>query len=603
MMPRLYWAAASPCSAAFRNHFIAWVASRKNLLSTLFFLLSAIVYLRRQTRAGWALSFGLFLLALTGKATAVMLPAWLAAVHLIRRDVPVRSWAVSLMPFVAVAFVRGLYTIVSQADPVQDTAALGLAGRLAVMGPVLATYLRQTFLPTDLSLLYPWPEMSWTDASVLGSWAVVFALCAAVALGRRDRRLLTLAFLVPIALFPTLNLIPAPFLQADRYLHLGMAGATGVISLGLAAVLGSRPTVAAAVIIAWAVALVPITRDRTEVWHDSERLWRDALAASPGFAPGYSNLALHLHGIGRSREAAELLREAARLEPGRPLWRANLGSVLAATGSREEGRGLLEGALADEPDLAEAHGSLAVIALQEGHPEDALGYARAALELKPGDPQLEVHVPEALARLGRREEAITEYRRIARSYPTPEVLLGWADQERALGRLGESEALYGRLLEIAPDQPDALYNLGTLRFSQGDAAGALVLYDRLLVQHPNHAAGHNNRGNALLRLGRPTDALSAYRTAVEHAADDPRFKTNLANVLGQEGDCRGALELYDEVLRTDPGTVIARMNRGACLLQLGREEEGVAVLLALSAEGHYPERIKAILATQAETSP
>jgi tetratricopeptide (TPR) repeat protein len=576
---------------------VAWIASRKNLLSTLFFLLAAVVYLRRRSPAGWGLSLGLFVLAVMGKATAVMLPAWLAAVHGARRDVPVRTWVLALAPFFAVALARGLYTVVTQSEPVEDTAALGLVGRLAVMGPILATYLRQLFWPADLSLLYPWPDLTFTDPRVLGAWVGLIAIVALVIAGRRDRRLLELSVFVPIALFPTLNLIPAPFLQADRYVHLPLVGAVGVVAVALDRVLGGRTRVASALLIAGALALVPLTRARTEVWQNSERLWRDALASDPGFAPGYSNLAIDLHAEGRSEESIELLEEAVRLEPTRPLWRANLGAILAETGDVDEGRRLLESAVEESPDLADAHGSLAVIALQEGRTDDALEHARSAAALRPGDPRIEVHVPEALARLGKRDEAIEEYRRIARSYPIPEVLLGWADQERLSGRMGGAETLYVRLLEIEPDQPDALYNLGTLRFNQGDTMQALGLYDRLIAVAPNHAAGHNNRGNALLGLGRRLDALAAYRAAVASAPDDPRFKTNLANVLAQSGDCRAALVLYEEALRIDPSSSIARLNHGSCLLQVGRRDEGVRELQALSDEGHFTGRIERILSS------
>ena len=580
---------------------VAWVAARKNLLSTLFFLLAATAYLRTRSRRGRAGAFGLFVLAITSKATAVVLPAWLVAIHLLRRDRPVRRWVLALAPFFVVGFARGLYSLATQAGAVLDTASLGPAGRLAAMGPVLLRYARQAVWPSDLALLYPWPELGFADPRVLAAWAGVALLIAVVVIaGRRDRRTLELGLLVGAALFPTLNLLPAPFLQADRYVHLALVGVAGLLAIAVARLTAGRLRVAALLLVAWALVWVPVSHTRTAVWQNSEQLWRDALAHDPGFAPGHSNLGLHLLAEERTAEAIDRLRRAVELEPQRPLWRANLASALVSRGDLDEGRSLLEAALAENPELADAHGTLAVIALRQGRPEQALALARRGAALRPGDPLLEVHVAEALAALGQTEEAARHYERIARAYPIPEVMLGWADLERKAGRPDRAEAHYRRLLRHRPDEPDAVYNLATLRLNAGDSREALQLYDRLLTLHPDHAAAHNNRGSALLALGRTREAEEAYERAVELAPDDPRFKTNLANVRGATGRCDEALALYEQVLVLDPGSTIARLNRAGCLVQLGRPEEARPILRALLAEGVYRERVEKLLADTGE---
>jgi Flp pilus assembly protein TadD len=583
---------------------VAWVAARKNLLSTLFFLLAARAYLGARSQRGRAGAFALFILAITSKATAVVLPAWLAAIHLLRRDRPVRTWAFALAPFFLAGLVRGLYSLSTQAGAVLDTAALGLPGRLAVMGPVLVRYARQAVWPDDLALLYPWPDLSFGDPIVLAAWAGVGLLVVGVGIaGRRDRRVLELGLLVAAALFPTLNLFAAPFLQADRYVHLALVGVAGLLALALNQLAARRLRVVAVLLIAWSLVWVPISRSRTTVWQDSERLWRHALVHHPGFAPGHSNLGLHLLANERTREAIEQLRRAVELEPKRPLWRANLASALVSRGDLDEGRRLLEAAVEENPELADAHGTLAVIALREGRNEEALALARRGAALRPGDPLLEVHIPETLAALGQTEEAARHYERIAATYPIPEVMLGWADLERKRGRLDRADALYRRLLRHHSDEPDGVYNLATLRLNAGDNGEALELYDRVLALQPGHASAHNNRGSALVALGRTREAEEAYGRAVALAPDDPRFSTNLANVLGATGRCAEALALYERALVLDPGSTIARVNRAGCLVQVGRREEARPILRTLLAEGAYPERVEKLLAAAEEEGP
>jgi tetratricopeptide (TPR) repeat protein len=580
---------------------VAWVAARKNLLSTLFFLLSAWTYLGARSKGGRAGALGLFLLAIASKATVVVLPAWLAGIHLLRRERPVSRWVLALLPFFVVGLARGIYSLVTQSGAVLDTAALGISGRMAVMGPVLLAYARQVFWPSDLALLYPWPALGWADPRVLGAWAAVGVIVAGVALfGRRDRRALELAWLVPVALFPTLNLFAAPFLQADRYTHLPLVGVAGLIAIALERAVRGRSGLAAALLIGWALLLVPISRNRTEVWLDSERLWEDALEHNPAFAPGHSNLGLALLVQGRNEEALDHLQRATELEPGRALWQVNLAAGLVSDSELDEARRLLEEAVERNPDLPDAFGTLAVIALREGRADDAYDLAQHAASLRPGDPLLEVHIPEALAALGRREEAIAHYRQIARTYPVAEVILGWADQEREAGRFDQAEALYRRFLDDQPGHPEALYNLATLRLNAGDNAEALQLYDRLLTLEPSRAEAHNNRGSALLALGRVAESREAYARAVALTPDDPRFNTNLANVLGALGRCSEALPLYQRALSVEPTSAVARLNRASCLLQVGRREEAVGILDDLRAEGVYPERVEKLLAAPSE---
>jgi tetratricopeptide (TPR) repeat protein len=582
---------------------VAWVAARKNLLSTLFFLLAAWAYLGARSPRRQLNAFGLFLLSIASKATAVVLPAWLAGLHVLRRDRPVSRWGLALLPFFAVGLARGLYSVATQADTVESAAALGLSGRLAIMGPVLLRYARQAAWPSDLALLYPWPALGWTEPQVAGAWAAVCALIAAtVVLGRKDRRLLEVAWLVPVALFPVLNLLPAPYFQADRYTHLALVGVAGILALCLERVVVGHSRLAGALLLGWALALVPISRARTEVWLDSKRLWTDALAHDPSFARGHSNLGLVLLSEGQIGTAAHHLQRAVELEPEQALWRVNLAAVRVSNSELEEGRRLLEQAVRENANLPEAYGTLAVIALRENRAEEALAYAERAVSFRGGDPLLDVHVPEALAALGRREEALARYEAIAQIYPISQVLLGWADLEHRAGRPERAEALYRRLLRDEPQNEDATYNLATLRLNVGDNSAALKLYDQLLVYHPNHAAAHNNRGSALLALGRVAEARESYARAIRLAPYDPRFKTNLANVLGSFGQCAEALPLYEEVLAVEPDSTLARLNRASCLVQVGRGEEAVPILRTLRSEGAYPDRVERLLA-EAEAGP
>ena len=113
-----------------------------------------------------------------------------------------------------------LWTVWAQEAATRSAAELGLLGRLEITGPVVLTYLRQLFWPFDLCAHYEWEAIG---KAGLFSWGLIAAFAAGMAwLARAERRLGAWTLVGVLALLPTLNLLPAPFFQADRYLYAAM---------------------------------------------------------------------------------------------------------------------------------------------------------------------------------------------------------------------------------------------------------------------------------------------------------------------------------------------------------------------------------------------
>jgi tetratricopeptide (TPR) repeat protein len=82
----------------------------------------------------------------------------------------------------------------------------------------------------------------------------------------------------------------------------------------------------------------------------------------------------------------------------------------------------------------------------------------------------------------------------------------------------------------------ALTNRALILSSDGRLEPALVDLDEALTQTPDDPAVHGNRGNLLLRLNRPAEALAAHTRAVDLAPDDPRGYYNRAFSYRALGD-------------------------------------------------------------------
>ena len=160
--------------------------------------------------------------------------------------------------------------------------------------------------------------------------------------------------------------------------------------------------------------------------------------------------------------------------------------------------------------------------------------------------------------------------------PAAQVALAEAIRLHQAGRLPESVRHYRRSLALAPDQPDALQNLGIALIDLGQPAEALTQLERALALRPIYPIAHLNRGNALWRLGRMTEALTAYGMALRQKPDFPAVLEARSLVLAGEGRFAEALADADAAQQLNPQDPYIQNARGNALRALGRLDEAIA---------------------------
>ena len=112
-----------------------------------------------------------------------------------------------------------------------------------------------------------------------------------------------------------------------------------------------------------------------------------------------------------------------------------------------------------------------------------------------------------------------------------------------------------RAAALAPDFPDAHFNLGGVALAEGDTAAAMAAYRRAIALRPDYPQAHNNLGGLLTATGALDEALVHYRLAVRFDPGHSGAHYNLANVLlarGQTGDAIRHYRLALEVAPDDP---------------------------------------------------
>jgi tetratricopeptide (TPR) repeat protein len=389
---------------------VAWISERKNVLSTLFFVLAFHAYLGWSARprgSGYAALFVLYAAALLSKVNTIVLPAltiWYEIVYRGRvraRDVTV---AISLLVLgVVVAWVN------LHGNPSHGAAYHG--GSLAVTMRTSATtiprYLWNAIAPFDLSYYYEVPlRASWLDAPVAAAAVLVIALVS-LTIGLAARRSPDAFWLAwfGITLAPMLNLVPFPALMNDRYLYMPVLGLLVPLlrlgrrvldRLGLAA---AAPAAVAALAYALAVLTftrVPVFRNELSLWADGGlktcyisadqpygarpraeqvRLLEEELRRHPDRACLYDTLGGYAFEERRLTDALQMLTRANELDPNNATIALNLGRTQLWLGQNADAIRSLEHAIALEPPSFWAHLNLARAFVRTGD----VARARAAL--------------------------------------------------------------------------------------------------------------------------------------------------------------------------------------------------------------------------------
>jgi tetratricopeptide (TPR) repeat protein len=521
---------------------VAWVAERKDVLSTFFVMLTLWAYHRyTQFRSQkpdprsavpvshlppaffYLLSVLFFVGGLMSKPMIVTLPLILLlldywplrrfelSVGVARASVAARL-IVEKLPFLLAALLTGVITLraANQAGSLPSAAQCPMTDRMANATLSYAGYFRQAFWPVKLAVYYPFP-------ATLSVWSVAGAALllagvsvAAVCLARRRPYVIVGWLWYLVMLLPVIGLVQlSTYSHADRYTYVPLIGVFVIFVWG-GEELVSRWRRPAQVCVAAAVGLVVLlclarARQQVGYWEESETLFRHALEVTGDNCLVHNSLGAALYKKGQIEEAISQYHEAIRLNPNDSLAHNNLGGAL----------------------------------FRKGQIDDAIAQYQEGLRLQPADADAHFHLGNALARKGQVAAAISQYQ----------------------------EALC-----LQPADADAYFQLGTVLANNGQVERAISQFQEALRLKPNDAAAHYNLGNALARKGQLDVAISQYREAISLKPDDADAHSNLGVCLYRKGRNEDAIGQFQEALRLKPDYSEARKNLDVALVKRAHEQ-------------------------------
>ena len=438
---------------------VAWIAERKDVLSTFFGLLSLLAYVAYAkekaekkysvfsvqcsvSRRWYCAALAFFALGLMSKP---MLVTWPFLMLLLdywplgrSGECGVRSAELDgggfrpagrgrlvweKIPFFGLAAAASVITFLvqKQGGAVETMARLPLAARVENALVAYGRYLGKFFWPENLSVVYLYPAR-WPVLEICLFALLLLGISILVVILRRKRPwLITGWFWFAGTLVPVIGLVQVgERLMADRYTYVPLIGIAVIVAWSgqeltqwWRSTVAIRAGLAAAVIVPCAL----LTRRQISYWHDGESLFRHAIAATEDNYVAHLSLGLALVSQGRFDEAISHYREALRLRPDFTRVPGHLAVALANQGKLDEALIQFQEAARREPGAAPAHYNLGSALFKKGRLDEAINQFREALRLNPDYPEAHCNLGAALGTQGRLDEAITHLQAALRLRP------------------------------------------------------------------------------------------------------------------------------------------------------------------------------------------
>lgn len=447
---------------------VAWISSRKDVLSTLFLLASMLVYTRYAARPSWRRYLALlacFACALMSKGTAVMLPILLLLLDYwpLKRIENLRdSWHRLLEKVPLLLLVPPVVLInahaQSTAGGLRTVDQLPIRLRLENSVVSIMEYLYKTLVPFDLVPFYPFPHEGIPAAKVLGATVLLLLISLAALLLRRRIPGLLMGWLwFLFALSPVLTIFAVGnHSHADRFTYWPHVGSF----LGLAgAVHQFRQAKISKLILALMLFLVLPLAAASAVqvrhWRNTVTLFTHAVSVLPESPAAQLMLGQGLRDSGRVEEALAHLESAVRLGPNVREAHNTLGTVYEALGRFEEARRAYEAELALNPEHGAAWSNLGNALFQLGKHAEALAAYNRAIEVQPNYADGYSNLGAALLLLNRPADALPHLKHAAKLSPHPAHFVNLGAALLALSRPQEALMQARRALALAPGDPRA----------------------------------------------------------------------------------------------------------------------------------------------------
>ncbi len=519
---------------------VAWIAERKDVLSTLFWLLTMLAYFRhcdeetkrqrdktkpaissslsRFVSPSYILTVLFFALGLMAKPMLVTLPFTLILLDywaLERFD----KWNVAnllplikeKLPLFALTVLSAIITIFAQkaGGAIQTIETISLSDRIFNAIISYAKYLVMLFYPVNLGVWYPF-ENNFSIAQIAASCILLVGITAVCLWQLGTRKYLFVGWFWFLGtLVPVIGILQVGRQSlADRYTYIPYIGLS-IIFVWLFGEIFERfklNKTAVAVICGICLLVLTILSIRqVSFWKTSETLYVRTLSITGKNYLVKNNFCYYLEKKNRFDEAAAQCQSAIADDPKLPDAYNTLGTVQLKQNKFADAKSNFEKAVAINPKFVLAYANLAVVETNQNNFDAAAENLKKAIELDNG--------------------SFFDTNRLLEAYS------GLAVAAMKQKNYAHSAEFFQKALEITPNNTDFQRNLALSLHLQGKSAEGIRILEEMIRKNPNLPEVYNTLGLIYAEQNRKQEAIAKFQKALQINPNFTPAQTNLRKAL------------------------------------------------------------------------
>jgi tetratricopeptide (TPR) repeat protein len=473
---------------------LAWISERKDVLSTLFWMLTMIAYVgyvERPAVLRYLVSVAVFAVGLLTKPMLVTLPFVFLLLDywpLNRFDsLPVKAFGrrlprpapvpetrrilyriiIEKIPFFALAAVSSVITFSVQQSggAVTYFRVFSLHSRVVNAFLSYTRYIGKMFWPRDLAVFYPFDARTIQSGQVVLSVLLMLTVSVlAVWFGRKRKYLLVGWFWFVGTLIPVIGLVQVGQQSfADRYAYVPYIGLFIIIGWGLPELFYKWPQRKIALglsMVAVLTALGMCSYLQASFWRSSFTLFSHAIEVTQNNYIAYSGLGYAYSKLGHYQDSIEVYKQAVKARPDYTSAYIGLGAAYNSLGRYQNAIEAYKQAMRVKPDYVDAYINLGVTYYQLGRYQDAVEFYKQAVRIEPDYSLAHYNLGVVYDALGRRQDAIEAYKQAVKLKPESiEAHFNLGLDYLKVGDKNSALEEYKILKTLAPEQANKFFNL------------------------------------------------------------------------------------------------------------------------------------------------
>jgi protein O-mannosyl-transferase len=456
---------------------VAWVAERKDVLSTFFWMLTLeayLYYVESPEPKRYLLVLVLFAIGLMAKPMLVTLPFVLLLLdywplkRFGQRIVapegeqpagPKYHWA-SIRPLIwektplfVLAALSSIvtYVVQQQAGAVVSIEAIPLIGRVSNAFVSYTFYIDKMIWPIDLAVLYPHPGL-WPLWLVVGAGLPIIAATITVILKAQSFPYLAVGWLWYVGtLVPVIGLVQVGIqTRADRYSYIPLIGLFIIAAWGFPEIIKKwryRKEALASLSALSLLCLLALTWTQAGYWKNSLSLFDHTLKVTDRNSIMYNNRGLIYGNLGNYTRAIEDFDKAIEIDPKYAKAHINRGLAYDNLGNYTRAIEEFDRAIEIDPKFSMTYYHRGIACGKLGNHALAIENLDKAIEINPKYAIFYYSRGMAYGKLGNHSRAIVDFDRAIEI--DPKFLLAYYNRGMAYGNLGRYEQAYEDLKTAA----------------------------------------------------------------------------------------------------------------------------------------------------------